>query len=320
MHYRFKYFLPGADLSILLFIKDAHLFPVHIESVIATVRPAGSQEPLTVLLPVDPETISQKFWWRVISVPLSRHLPQCSGALFISVEFTYTISGKSRRCTNDNYRTTAKGPLRVFVSPTPLPRLPGWFLGDAHTHSYHTEDQVEFGAPPAASVALSKSMGLSFFCITDHSYDLDDSDDNYLINDPALPKWNRLQSEIDTLNSEEKTFAIVRGEEVSCWNTARENVHLLLYGTRRFFPGSGDGAERWFRTKAEHTIKEVVASIDDTVAAFAAHPLEHVPFLHRIFFGRGEWSEIDAAITVVPVFARIWRSSIVFPAIAAGMM
>ena len=315
MHYRFKYFFsylkkhepeiladaphrlePGADLPVLLFVKDAHLYPVTIHSVVAHLRTSDEGSRQTISLIVDQKAIKGKFWWHVAQIPMKEFCGEYAGPLFVDIEFSYSVKGKIRQCVNDNYRTSSKQPLRIYRSAASLPTLPGWIAGDAHTHSWHTEDQVEFGSPTAASVILSKAMGLSFFCVTDHSYDIDDREDNYLLNDPAIPKWIRLQDECDTINAEEKSFAVVRGEEVSCWNDASRNVHLLLYGTRRFFPGSGDSAERWFQSRSELTIRDVLREKDAVVAAYAAHPLEGVPFLHRLFFGRGSWGLTDMAV------------------------
>jgi hypothetical protein len=312
MHYRFKYFFsylkkhepeiladaphrlePGADLPILLFVKDAHLYPMTIHSVVAHLRTDDENPGQTIFLISDQQDITEKFWWHVTQIPLKGDFVNYAGPIFVDVEFSYSVKGKKRQCVNDNYRTSSKQSLRVYRSATSLPALPGWIAGDAHTHSWHTEDQVEFGSPTTASVILSKAMGLSFFCVTDHSYDIDDREDNYLVNDPAIPKWIRFQKECNSINAQEKSFAVVRGEEVSCWNDASRNVHLLLYGTRRFFPGSGDSAERWFHTRAELTIPDVLREKNNAVAAYAAHPLENVPLLHRFFFGRGIWGLTD---------------------------
>jgi hypothetical protein len=136
-------------------------------------------------------------------------------------------------------------------------------------------------------------MGLSFFCVTDHSYDLDDSLANYLHNDPEIPKWHLLQTEVDALNSEMRNFAILRGEEVTCRTSAQKNIHLLLLGNRKFYHGSGDGAEDWFHTRSEYSIREILDSKESHSASFAAHPMEPVSLLQRILLGRGSWQKDD---------------------------
>ena len=67
----------------------------------------------------------------------------------------------------------------------------------------------------------------------------------------------------------------------------------MLLGNKNYFKGSGDGAEKWFRTKSEFTIEEIVSDISPDTIAISAHPKEKIPFLHKLFFGRDTWSEFD---------------------------
>jgi hypothetical protein len=136
-------------------------------------------------------------------------------------------------------------------------------------------------------------MGLSFFCVTDHSYDLDDRIDDYLTNDPQLPQWRALQTTVEELNRRNNGFVVLRGEEVSCRNAKGENVHLLLYGNHEFVPGSGDSAEVWLQTRSALSIGEILSSLNKRCVAAAAHPRERVPRLQRLLLGRGSWSEED---------------------------
>lgn len=307
-HYRFKYFFsllkkrepeiladlphrlePTAILPILLLVKDAHLYPIELTSVSISIHCETTGKIVSQNILSEKSEIHTPFWWKVISVSLEEYAPNFFGFLSIDVFFEYKRNNKFRRCTNDNYRTSSKRSYRVFRSADPLPSFPGWVQGDTHTHSFYTNDQVEFGPPIEGSVELCKAMGLSFFCVTDHSYDLDDRVDNYLENDTALPKWESLQNEISTVNKKRIDFAVVRGEEVSVWNQQRRNVHLLLWGTRKYFPGSGDSAERWFRTNAEFTINNILHEKEPAVVAYAAHPTENVPLLQKLLLRRGEW-------------------------------
>ena len=165
------------------------------------------------------------------------------------------------------------------------------FFGDCHTHSNYTDDQVEFGAPIEAAITLSAALGLSFFCVTDHSYDLDDHEDNYLINDPLLPKWMAFQAEVSNRNNIQSACVVVRGEEVTSRNTRSANVHLLILGEQTFVEGAGDSAERWLKTASKHSVEEIAFRVQGM--AFAAHPREHIPILQRLLLGRGSWSLDD---------------------------
>jgi hypothetical protein len=306
-HYRFRYFFsflrkhepeiiadaphrinPNQSLPILVLVKDAHQFPMKLNKISVVIRKDGKtlikkelQEPSVEL--------TEKFWWKIYHVPLEG----ING--FIECDVLFEIYDGKRQFSyhNDNHRTSSHQPLKVFVSPSPLPRFEYLHFGECHSHSSYTDDQVEFGAPMEASTQLSQALGLSFFCITDHSYDLDDSVDNYLVNDPNLPKWSLLQQEIDDQNSKHQDFTIVRGEEVSCRNSKDQNIHLLLLGNRKFFLGSGDGAEHWLKTRSENSIGEILNSIEPSVLSFAAHPKERVSFLQRLLLGRGKWLQQD---------------------------
>jgi hypothetical protein len=95
------------------------------------------------------------------------------------------------------------------------------------------------------------------------------------------------------VNAGPHSFAVVRGEEVSCGNRRNRNVHLLLYGTRTFFHGSGDGAEHWFHTEPEHSAEHVMDEMDEHSAAYAGHPTEPTPLLQWLLIRRGTWSDDD---------------------------
>ncbi len=305
-HYRFKYFFsflkksepeiladiphrlePDAELPVLLLVKDSDRYPLQKLQVKIELRIQGN---IVGTIERGLSTpIKEPLWWNIINIPFDRALSNCFGFIDVDTHFSYSMGGKQLTSKNDNYRTSSKTSLRVYRSRHKLPSIDGWVQGDAHTHSSYTDDQVEFGAPIAPSIELSKAMGLSFFCVTDHSYDLDDRAGNYLFNDPELSKWKAQQKEIDILNSSMTNFVVIRGEEVSCFNRARRNIHLLLLGTRTFFSGSGDSAERWFRTTAEYTIVEVLSLKEKSVVAYAGHPTERAPFFQWLLIRRGQW-------------------------------
>jgi hypothetical protein len=315
IHYRFKYFVsflkrsepeilvdaphridPDRDLPVMILVKDADLYPITLRSALITLRYGKNSVYRESVSPGQPLPVNSHYWWNIASIGFRNELEHVFGDLSIDVEITYDIGGKRKVARNNNLRTSTKRSLHVYRSKTPLPSIPGWIAGDTHTHSSHTEDQVEFGSPIAASAQLAKAMGLSFFCVTDHSYDLDDRIGNYLVNDPSIPKWHRLQNDVDDVNGRDDLCTAVRGEEVSCENSDGRTVHLLLFGTRTYFYGSGDGAERWFTTACEHTIPSVLRSIGPMVAAYAGHPTEDVPFLQRLLLGRGEWTKQDVSL------------------------
>jgi len=306
-HYRFRYFfsllrkpepevladapsfvVPGKPLPILLLVKDADQFPVKLIS--TSVQVIRGNEIILERTIKGPGLIDAgPFWSDVIEVPIEA-LP---GWISVNVEFAVEVRGQERRFCNDNYRGSSHAPLRVYLAEDALPAFPQVHYGDAHTHSEFSSDQVEFGAPLKASSRLAEAMGLSFFVVTDHSYDLDDREDSYLVNDAGLPKWKRFIAETRGVNAVPGMPRIIPGEEVSCRNHHDRNIHLLLLGNDSFVHGSGDSAERWFETRSEHDVRSVLAQRGAGAVAFAAHPFERPPFLQRLLLGRGVWLPED---------------------------
>jgi hypothetical protein len=293
---------PGQAVPILLLVKDAHRFPVTIRGVAVTVR-AQDGKTWRHNLPLQDLIVTKPLWWRVFPVEVQER-----GRLSFDVEIEYSVGGKKRRCLNDNHIATSHEPLSVWVASDPLPREAGWVYGDLHTHSSYTSDQVEFGAPLAAAVELAKALGLQFFAVTDHSYDLDDHHDDYLTNDPDLSKWKALWQEVEELNGAQRHVVILPGEEVSCGNARGRNVHFLVLNSRRFFPGSGDSAERWLRSRPEMTIAEILAQLDKDALAIAGHPSARPPFLQRLLIRRGHWEDVDCLLPNLTGL-QVWNGS-----------
>ncbi len=281
---------PGLPLPILLIIKDAKRFPIRLHSIKAEISNDAGQQ-FHVVLCKEPQAIRDYYWWRVEQVELPVTM---NGHLRANIIFYFeNSSGQIKRVMNDNYRGVTHAPLQTFAATEPLPTLPGYVSGDLHYHTEGTDDQVEFGAPPEAAAAMARAMGLQFFAATDHSYDIDDLPENYLRNDPDLRKWHEQRRKIAEWNAEKNGVIILPGEEVSCANHRGRNVHFLIIGHSQFLPGSGDGAERWFHTRAELSIEEILEQLDDNAAAFAAHPRVRAPFLEWLLLRRGRWHRQD---------------------------
>ena len=275
----------------MILVKDAHHYPAKLTQVTIQITQENRQISRGNHLekPID---FSEKIASHIIPLDLSG----LCGWVDVDVSVTFECGGRSRTYQNDNHRGSSHRPLRVFVADERLPRFPDLHLGDPHTHSHFTDDQVEFGIPIPPAVVLAKSMGLTYFCVTDHSYDLDDSPDSFLVHDPTLSKWKMFQADVDRVNSLSDDFAVVRGEEVSCCNSENKNVHFLVLGEREFIHGSGDGAERIGQTRSEHTVAEVLKIKSADSPTYAAHAKEPVPFLQRLILSRGIWTNQDLAL------------------------
>ena len=166
--------------------------------------------------------------------------------------------------------------------------------GDLHYHTNLTEDMVEFGAPLKATLIAAQSIGLDFYCNTDHSYDLDDMPGSWKETDPTLEKWNNSRKEIDSLNKEfsDSSF-IIPSEELSLHNLDGRNIHALILNNPDFLPGSGDSAEEPFNFKSEYNTQNVNEGLEKDALCIAAHPFTPVPILQWFFFKRGKWKLND---------------------------
>jgi hypothetical protein len=303
-HYRFKYFfsflkkaepeiiadLPhrieiGNKLPILIIVKDAHKYPVKLNQaqILIDKKQAAS---LSIS-----KKINSPYYEQIILIENGSF---AKGNHLINIKIEYEVNGKIFICYNDNYRGASHKPLPCYFSDSGLPCFKNYVYGETHAHTNFTSDQLEFGASVEKTAELAKSIGLHFYCATDHSYDMDDLPDNYLLNDPKLLKWQIFQKKVSEYNIKNNDFCIIPGEEVSILNQKRENVHLLIYNSQKFYKGSGDSGEKWFHFKSEHDLPSILNDINDKALAFAAHPAEPVPFLQKLLLNRGRWRFKDA--------------------------
>lgn len=279
---------PGQTIPVLLLIKDAHQYSIELIGAEINLLSGDSYE--SFHFEFNNLKISEKFWHQILEIqPDGMFEENCA----VDVTIEYSLNGQKRFIKNDNYTRSSHKPFEIYVSETELPKTKGWHFGEFHCHSNYTSDQVEFGAPLQASRKLSQAMGLSFYCATDHSYDLDDDPDDYLKNDPSLKKWQSFQDEVVQLNHSDPSFIIVPGEEVSAGNHKNRNIHFLILNHSELLPGDGDSAEKWFRTRPNLSIQEILQRTNSNSVAFAAHPGVSPPFLEWLLVRRGKWSLRD---------------------------
>lgn len=280
---------PGQPIPIMFLIKDSDKFPAKISKIDIELS-QGDNVILKKLFTINTEFVRQKYHSFILEINPPEEV---NGLINIDVKFKISTNGRVKSYHNDNYRISSHDPLKVFIAKHPLPHNSNWYFGEIHYHSSYTEDQAEFGAPLESSIQLSRAMGVSFFAVSDHSYDLDDDEEDYLINDPHMRKWERLKQEANLLNKKYNDFVILPGEEVSAGNVRNRNVHFLIINNRDFIPGKGDSAEKWFKTKPDLTIAEILNTIDDKAVAIAAHPEVAAPFLQWLLIRRGKWQWQD---------------------------
>lgn len=281
---------PGSPIPILVLLRDAHRFPVVLDSIRAILHfPDGNTKQM--ILHDQPISLHQPTWYDIFTVDPPK---KSSGLLKIAV--LLEIQRQDRRekkiIQNHNYPFRKPTPLEVYIAKEPLPRLEGWMYFDLHHHSEFTSDQVEFGAPLKASAILGKSIGLSGAGVTDHSYDLDDVEGRFYQKDPNLNRWKNMWYLCEEIEKK-LGFIFIPGEELSCGNQKGKNIHLLVLNSPQFYPGTGDSAEIWFHTKPEFPLSQVLDTLPKPALAFAAHPEFRFHWLQRILLSRGHWQKED---------------------------
>ena len=172
--------------------------------------------------------------------------------------------------------------LRINISDSPLPSLPGWYPGDTHYHSSYTDNMVEFGNPIEATGYAGKTVGLNWITITDHSFDLDSPDE--------AGKWQCLKDECQIYDTPE--FKLIVGEEVSTYNADGDVIHFLAYNIDNYIPGNADkpydlDQETWH-------LQDVIDNVTEQGGvSYAAHPTAHPGGNEAWFLDRGNWTGAD---------------------------
>ncbi|MBN1292998.1 MAG: CehA/McbA family metallohydrolase [Candidatus Latescibacteria bacterium] len=276
---------PGRPIPVFIIIKDAHLYPIQLEKVAIHLRYEQGFERIAQF-PYGEETISEPIWWDSINI-----MPEFPGVMNIMVSIIVRKGRKRVQVNIDNYRGTTHSPLKVHAAASYLPKASNWYRGDIHCHSYYTSDQIEFGAPLEVMSFAAFCMGLDWIAVTDHSYDLDDFNNDYCKEDPLLAKWHMMRNKAKFLSP---ATIVIPGEEVTCRTISGHNCHLLSLDSEKFIKGSGDSGEKGLKTKTEKSVGEAVREcIEWNGLACAAHPLEDIPFLERVILARGKWTNTD---------------------------
>jgi predicted metal-dependent phosphoesterase TrpH len=196
---------------------------------------------------------------------------------------------------NDNLFGSSKLPFSCFVADNTLPGKEYCSYGDLHVHSQYSQSHVEFGAPIAIIDIFSRCYGTDFTVITDHSYDIACSMDNYLQPDESCKRW---QFEKDDISKNKKSI-LIQGEEISCLNSRNKAVHLCGIGLKDYIYGTMDGARKNNNIKKQLTIYQTIDNIHkQNGVAFAAHPGSRSGFMQKIFLKRGNWNVKDFTMNI----------------------
>lgn len=306
---------PDQDLPVLLIINDLVRFPVEPFTVSVTVTRPSFGTRLFTFDELHAYEIEHPFkkQQRAFIFPLPRKELNF-GQLFLNACVTIITSGKKVSVFNDNLNTSSKRAFSCFNADTPLPGSELCAYGDFHVHSQFSQSHVEFGPPLEVIDRMAHCSGLSFACITDHSYDLSCTIEDYLIEDPDVTRWKLQQKML--ADGDLFPTLLLPGEEISCINADGDIVHLGAAGLSDFIPGSADGARKRKHLKfgETHTVKEAVEKIHRQGGiAFAAHPGSRSGLLQRIFLHRGQWEfkdispDIDAIQALNSGFSASWK-------------
>ncbi len=277
---------PGA-IPVLLLMRHTDIFPTELESVEITAEFEGGLSPKVKKL--DYALRLKKLWWidtQYVDVPEGY-----KGVVSITAKYNYKIRGVADSVVNNNQRKSRHLPLKVLYDATPMPRFDKWYYGDSHFHTIHSVNQVEFGAPVDFSMMMADRFGMDWAVVTDHSFNMDDMEEDFTKNDPDLKKWSRQQEELDAARKVHTKMLILPGEELSCGNAENKNVHMVVLNARKFYVGNGDGYQG--SNLPDLACADVTAQLAPTEAAFAAHPIVDITPVEIYMINRGNWSSED---------------------------
>ncbi len=301
---------PERDLPILLIINDLVKYPATVSEVVIAL--SGGERTRVVLHTTDIEQYRRPTplpHQRIYLFSIQRDtLPDT--VFYLNAKAVISQGETTSIILNDNLVTTRKSALCVHPATDSFPGASYCWYGDLHAHSCFSESHVEFGPPVSVIDAMAFAYGLDFAAVTDHSYDLACSTDNYLISDKDVSRWSLLRKEF--ANSDFRTLLLM-GEEVSALNSRGKAVHLGVLGCEEYIPGVRDGARR-------NALKNNTLSIGDALdiaarnqaVAFAAHPGARPGLLQRLFLGRGRWRFSDFSSDIEHIqaangdFSREW--------------
>ena len=302
---------PGEDLPVTLVVNDLHRFPAELSDCAIAVA-CNDQSPRRFDF-TDTASCEVRHPLRrslrafVFRIPRSA-LP---GGHFSVTCRVMVVCGKRKRVViNDNLKGTGKLSFACYAANNSLPGSEYCSYGDLHVHSHYSQSHVEFGPPLAVIGVLARAQGLAFAAITDHSYDLACSIDDYLKSDSNLVRWKTFQEEINA--EREDGVVLIPGEEISCLNSKGNVIHLCGVGLKEFIPGTMDGARKNRHREKQLTVGEAVGMIHQQGGiALAAHPGTRTDLLQKMFLSRGQWSVNDllCGINAMQIFNGGFTSS-----------
>lgn len=216
--------------------------------------------------------ITHRNWYFTLTIPEDK-LVGLNNIIDIEVNFSLALE------------TDQKVYLRVFRYDDEIPKIPGWYRGDTHYHSFFTQNTAENGLPMSATKLAAKYVDLDWITLTDHSCDFD----NYGAN--MASNWQNLGNMVNSSNLQDSSFIFIRGVEMSVNNSDGKIIHALAYpspssplGMKYFGDGGGD---------LSSTNVSINGLLDSTAYyggfVYAAHPFAEKDALSSLVNG-GLWN------------------------------
>jgi len=296
-------FVPGAEPTLWIVVRDAHRFPTLIESISIDIDEAGGSNETRSSSNVAPRQ-SQKIDLQIKATEQFAFYPVKLGALKpgryeIRCKLTArrldpangNVTDNIRAFNRWNYPGLRPAPLKIHVLAENPPKAPGYAAGEMHCHTHYSADHVEHGATPQVLQQAAKAVGLDFTCCTDHAYDFAYTTEDYTREaESPIPRFQNLRDEIRQLNANGMPL-LVAGEEVSAGNSKGQNVHMTVLGPESYLPGLGDCGRNWLENRPTFRIPKLLEMTD--AHCFAAHPMQPMGILEKFIFRRGYWSHKD---------------------------
>ena len=308
-------FIPGAEPTLWIVVRDAHRFPTLIEKMdveisskdladetsLSGVASLSDAKSLAVANFVPNRTIdlniraTEQFGFYPVNLgalPAGNYEIRCKVTARRIDTSTNDATDKVRTFARWNLPGLKPAPLKIQVLAEQPPKAPGFVAGEMHCHTRYSCDHVEHGASPAVLQRAAKAIGLDFVSCTDHAYDFAFSEEDYTKEAPSpAPRFQALRDEIASLPSGEGMPLLLAGEEVSAGNSKGENVHMLALAPDGYLPGLGDCGRYWLDNKPTMKIPQLLQATG--AHCFAAHPFQQMGLLEKFIFRRGYWSHKD---------------------------
>lgn len=305
-------FIPGAEPTLWIVVRDAHRFPTLIEKMdveISSKELAGdaNQANLTGATScaganfVPARTIdlniraTGQFGFYPVklgTLPAGKYEIRCKVTARRIDTSANDVTDKVRTFNRWNLPGLKPAPLKIQVLAQDPPKAPGYIAGETHCHTHYSCDHVEHGASPAVLQQAAKAIGLDFVSCTDHAYDFAFTEEDYTKEAPSpAPRFQALRDEIALLPSGEGMPLLLAGEEVSAGNSKGENVHMTVLAPEGYLPGLGDCGRYWLDNKPTMKIPQLLQATG--AHCFAAHPFQPIGMLEKFIFRRGYWSHKD---------------------------